>query len=137
MEEKKEKHYYPIFDRKGKASYFLDQDKIHIYSWEGRPVAMVDKGAVFTFKKKHLGWLDEGWLRDLSGKCVGFTEPGRGGPNPPKTRPPADPPAEKQGPPETPEIEEPTPLGAAILSTGTSRSTGPSGFSPKAIPSSR
>ena len=51
-------------------------------------------------------WLDQGWLRDLFGKCVGFTEPGAGGPNPPKARPPADPPAQKQEPPDKPEVEE-------------------------------
>jgi hypothetical protein len=106
MEEKKERLYYPVFNKKGKASYYLDGDKIHIYSWDGKAVAFVEKDAVFTFKKKHLGWLDQGWLRDPSGKCVGFTEPGRGGPNLPKARPPADPPAEKKEAPETPEIKQ-------------------------------
>ena len=107
MEQKKDnKHYHPIFDKKGKTSYYLDQDKVHIYSWEGEAVAFVEKGAVFSFKKKHLGWYDEGWLRDLDGKCIGCTEPGKGGPNPPRAKHPAEPPAEKKEPPEKPEITE-------------------------------
>jgi len=105
-EKKKERHYYPIFDKNGKAAYFLDKDKIHIYAWDGKPVAFVEKSCVFNFKKKHLGFYDEGWLRDLEGKCVGFAEPGRGGPNPPKARPPAEPPAEKKEPPDKPEIKK-------------------------------
>ena len=108
MEEdkKREKLYYPIFDRKGKAAYFLDKDKIHIYAWDGTPVAFVEKGTVFNFKKKHLGFYDEGWLRDQEGKCVGFAEPGRMGPLLPRTRAPAEPPAEKKDLPIKPELKD-------------------------------
>jgi hypothetical protein len=106
METKKDKlHYHPIHDRKGNAAFYLDQDKIHIYSWAGEPVGFVEKGAIFTFKAKFLGWYDEGWIRDQDGKCVGFTEPGKGGPNPPAARHP-DPPPDHQEPPEKPEIRE-------------------------------
>lgn len=109
MEQKKDKkHYHPVFNKKGKASFFIDQDMIHIYSWDGEPVAFVEKGGVWTFKKDHLGWYEEGWFRDEDGKCVGFIEIalGRGGPNPPKTKHPADQPADKKDMPDQPEIEE-------------------------------
>lgn len=105
MDDKKTRLYYPVFNKNGKAAYFLDKDKIHIYDWDGKPAAFVEKGAIFNFKKKHLGWYDEGWLRDPDGKCVGFAEPGKGGPNPPKTKT-ADPPADKKEPPDIPEIKE-------------------------------
>jgi len=105
-DKKDKKHYYPIFNKKGKAAYYLDQDKVHIYSWDGKPQAFVEKGAVWSFKQQHLGWYDEGWLRDLSGKCVGFSEAGKGGPNPPKTKPPSDPPADKKDQPEIPDIKD-------------------------------
>ena len=106
MKPEKGKNFYPIFDKHGKAAYFLDQDKIHIYAWDGAPVAFVEKGAVFSFKAGHLGWYDEGWLRDREGKCVGFVESGKGGPNPPKEKPHHVPPAEKKEPPEKPSIEQ-------------------------------
>lgn len=106
MKKDQGKSYYPIYNRKGKASYYVDGDKIHVYSWAGEPVAFLEHGAVFSFSPQHLGWLDEGWLRDPEGKCVGFTESGPGGPNPPKTRPPAEAPAEKKEPPEKPEVKD-------------------------------
>lgn len=106
MKKEKGKNYYPIYDKHGRSSYFLDLDKIHLYSWDGKPAAFVEKSAVFTFKGAHLGWYDEGWLRDPEGKCIGYAEPGKGGPNPPKMKPPESPPAEKQEPPEKPVIEK-------------------------------
>ncbi len=98
--------FYPIFNHKGKASFFLDQDKIHVYAWDGAPVAFIEKGAVISFAGEHTGWHDEGWFRDKDGKCVAFSEPGTGGPNLPKTKTPDEPPGEKQDPPEKPEIKE-------------------------------
>ena len=106
MKKEHGKNYYPIYNQKGKTSYFVDADKIHVYDWAGNPVAFIDRGAIMTFSLTHLGWLDEGWVRDKEGKCVGFTEGGPGGPNPPRTKPPADPPAEKKEPPEKPEVKE-------------------------------
>ena len=108
MAEKKDKKrdYYPFFNKKGRARYYLDGDKRHVYSWDGEPVAFVEKTAVFTFDQTHLGWYDDGWLRDVSGKCVGMVEPGgKTGPNPPKAKHP-DPPADKKEPPEVPEIKD-------------------------------
>ncbi len=109
MEPKKDKlHYHPIHDRKGKAAFYLDQDKIHIYSWAGEPMAFVEKGAIYTFKAKFLGWHDEGWIRDQDGKCVGFTEPGKGGPNPPAAKR-SDPPPDHKEAPEKPEVPDTPP----------------------------
>ena len=118
MPEKKDRDYYPLINKKGKANFFLDSDKIHIYSWEGEPVAFVEKGAVFTFDKKHLGFYEEGWLRDKNGKCVAMVEPaGPMGPNPPKTKH-REPPGEKKEAPPLPEIKElpPKPLKKAAWS---------------------
>jgi len=108
MPDKKDKKrgYSPFFNQKGKARYFLDGDGRHIYSWDGEPVAFVEKTAVYLFDKTHLGWYEDGWLRDPDGKCVGMVEPGgKTGPNPPKAKHP-DPPAEKKEPPEISEISE-------------------------------
>lgn len=105
MKPEKGKLYYPIVDKHGNAAYFLDQDKIHIYAWDGTPVAFVEKSAVFTFAGAHLGFYEAGWLRDLTGKCVGMAEAGRGGPNPPKAKH-HEAPAEKKEPPEKPKLED-------------------------------
>ncbi len=102
----KELNFYPVFNKSGRSGYYLDKDKTRIWSWEGKPVGFVEKGAIFNYKKQHKGFYLDGWVRDKEGKCVGFVEPGKGGPNPPKTRLPADPPAEKPEPPDIPEIEE-------------------------------
>ncbi len=104
--DKDTKNFYPVYNQKGKASFFLDQDKIHVYGWDGTPVVFIEKGAVINYRGEHMGWYDEGWFRDTSGKCVGFSELGKGGPNPPKTKTPEEPPAEKQEPPEKPEIKD-------------------------------
>jgi len=34
--------------------------------------------AVFGFNGKHLGWIEDGWVRDLNGGCVFFTENAHG-----------------------------------------------------------
>jgi len=108
MEDKKKKKldYNPFFNKSGKANFFLDGDDIHVFDWDGKPVAFVEREAVFTFKGAHLGWYGDGWLRDKNGKCVGMIEPGgKTGPSPPKARRP-DPPADKKEPPDKPEIKD-------------------------------
>ena len=106
MPDKKKLDYYPFHNKSGKANYYLDGDDIHIYSWEGDPVAFVERTAVFTFDKTHLGWYEGGWLRDKAGKCVGMIEPGgKTGPNPPKAKH-REAPAEKKEAPDKPEIED-------------------------------
>jgi len=108
MAERKElerREYYPLYNKKGKANFFLDEDKIHIYSWAGVPVAFVEKAGVYNYAKKHLGWYEDGWLRDAEGKCLAMAEPGgKSVPNPPRIKHPEAPGA-KQEPPERPVIE--------------------------------
>ena len=106
MDKKKRKNYNPIFNKQGKANYYLGPEMKTAYNWEGDPLAIVEKGAVMTFKGKHLGWFEDGWLRDMKGNCVGFCEPtGKGGPNPPKAKY-GDPPADKKEAPDRPEVGE-------------------------------
>ena len=106
MKEKKSRHldYQPVFNRQGKSLYVLDSDEIHIYSMAGEPVAFVDKEAVFNFSGKHLGWFEDGWLRDMDGKCVGFVESaGGGGPSKPKKKSQQPEPGPRKDPPPHPE----------------------------------
>ncbi len=58
-----------------------------IYLFNGKPVAYIDGNAVYGYNGKHLGWYDNGWIRDLSGCCVFFTKNASGfGPLKPLTR---------------------------------------------------
>ena len=50
------------------------EDNIHIYLYTGEPVAYFDRDAVYGFNGKQFGWFNNGWIRDLNGNCVFFTE---------------------------------------------------------------
>lgn len=45
-----------------------------IYLFSGQPVAFITDEAVYSYSGRQLGWYDNGWVRDLSGKCVFYTE---------------------------------------------------------------
>ena len=50
------------------------EDNIHIYLFTGEPVAYFDRDTVYGFNGKQFGWYYNGWIRDLNGYCVFFTE---------------------------------------------------------------
>jgi hypothetical protein len=68
-----------FYDRSG-APIAYCQDGEHIYLFSGRPVAYLSGDAVYTFSGKHIGWFEDGWVRDKQGNCVLFTAAAKGGP---------------------------------------------------------
>jgi hypothetical protein len=68
-----------LFDRSGQAVAY-SPDGEHIHLWDGKPVAFLHEGKVYAFSGRFIGWLDDGWLRDQSGRCVLFTPEATGGP---------------------------------------------------------
>ena len=62
-----------FYDRTGKPVAYTE-DGTHVYLFTGEPVAYFVEDAVYGFNGKHLGWLDKGWIRDLNGACVFFSE---------------------------------------------------------------
>jgi hypothetical protein len=68
-----------FYDNSGTAIAYL-ADERHIYTFSGKPVAYLDGEAVYSFSGEHIGWFEEGWVRDTKGKCVFFTESASGGP---------------------------------------------------------
>lgn len=56
------------------------EDGQHIYLFSGAPVAYLDGDAVYSFSGNHIGWFEDGWIRDLKGGCVLFTDGAQGGP---------------------------------------------------------
>ena len=66
-----------FYNEHGKAIAFSD-DNEHIYLFSGQPVAYIFEDAVYNFNGKQLGWLERGWVRDLNGCCVFFSENANG-----------------------------------------------------------
>lgn len=62
-----------FYDCHGQPTAYTENG-IDIYLFTGEPVAYLDRDAVYGFNGKHLGWFDNGWMRDLNGGCVFFTE---------------------------------------------------------------
>ncbi len=69
-----------LYDHKGQAIAYVDEDGESIYLYGGQPVAFLSDDSIFAYSGKHLGWLDHGWVRDHAGQCVFFTDEASGGP---------------------------------------------------------
>lgn len=68
-----------FYDRNGEAVAYT-QDGTHIYTFLGEPVAYLDGDSVYSFTGDHLGWFENGWIRDNFGGCVFYTQNAQGGP---------------------------------------------------------
>lgn len=66
-----------FYDCHGQPTAYTENG-IDIYLFTGEPVAYLDRDAVYGFNGRHLGWFDNGWMRDLNGGCVFFTEDASG-----------------------------------------------------------
>lgn len=64
-----------LFDSKGVATAYIAEDgEATIYLWRGEAVAYVHSDHVYGFNGLHLGWFDDGIVRDAKGECVGFVK---------------------------------------------------------------
>lgn len=67
-----------LFNLDGEAVAYIDADDedLTIYMWNGTPVAylVTDDGAfsIYGFNGQHLGWYEDGIVRDHEGYSVGF-----------------------------------------------------------------
>lgn len=61
----------------GQPTAYTEND-VDIYLFTGEPVAYLNGDAVYAFDGRHLGWFSKGWVRDLNGCCVFFTEDASG-----------------------------------------------------------
>ena len=66
-----------LYDAHGRPTAYSD-DGVSIYLFTGRPVAYIVGNAVFAFSGKHLGWWQNGWLRDPAGAISFFSESATG-----------------------------------------------------------
>ncbi len=67
-----------FYDRNGKPTAYTE-DGIHIFLFNGKPVAYLDGDSLFSFSGVHLGWFEDHWVRDHTGNCVFFTDDTSGG----------------------------------------------------------
>lgn len=68
-----------FYDLHGKPIAYLDDDGETIYLFTGEPVAYLPGDeTIYGFNGHHFGWLKNGWVRDLEGYCVFFTEEASG-----------------------------------------------------------
>lgn len=65
--------YMTFYDLYGKPIAYTDDDE-HIYLFGGEPVAYFSENKVYGYNGHHLGWFENGWIRDKKGECVFFTE---------------------------------------------------------------
>ena len=64
-----------LFNSNGQAVAYIDTDQDKsIYLWQGKPVAYLDGENIYGFNGKHLGWMDNGIVRDHDGNGVGFIQ---------------------------------------------------------------
>lgn len=68
-----------FYDRHGRATAYTE-DGENIYHFNGRPVAYIEADTIYSFSGIQLGWFEDGWIRNLKGECVFFTENAVGGP---------------------------------------------------------
>ena len=66
-----------FYDSSGRAIAYCDNNDV-IYTFGGIPAAYVYGDAVYSFNGKQLGWTADGWIRDLNGLCVFFSEQATG-----------------------------------------------------------
>ena len=62
-----------FYDRNGKPIAYTEDDE-YIFLFTGEPVAYIDRDAVYGYNGHQFGWFENGWIRDLNGYCVFFTE---------------------------------------------------------------
>jgi len=68
-----------FYDEDGSALAYTE-DFVHLYLFNGKPVVYFYNEKVYGFNGSHLGWFENGWIRDLKGKCVLFNLEASGGP---------------------------------------------------------
>lgn len=70
-----------FYDRGGNPiSYLSERDNETIFLFNGTPVAYIYDSSVYSFRGKHLGWYENGWIYDNNGYCIFFSQNASGGP---------------------------------------------------------
>lgn len=64
-----------LYDTNGNPiAYIAHSDDETIYLWDGKPVAYLCDDNIYGFNGNHLGWFEDGIVRDRDGYVVGFNK---------------------------------------------------------------
>lgn len=64
-----------LYDKTGMPVAYIDSiDQNTIYLWNGNPVCYLEHNKIYGFNGRHLGWYEDGIMRDLLGRRIGFTQ---------------------------------------------------------------
>jgi hypothetical protein len=66
-----------FYDLKGNAISYIDSNGL-IYLFNGQSVGYIENDTVYSIAGHHLGWFEEGWIRDLKGRRVFYTNSATG-----------------------------------------------------------
>ncbi len=69
-----------LYDSRGSATAYVDDDGTSIYLYNGSAVGWIDQVDVYAYTGRYLGWLQDGWFFDRSGNRAFFTDATKGGP---------------------------------------------------------
>ncbi|MEI6091958.1 MAG: 4-fold beta flower protein [bacterium] len=63
-----------LFDKDGTPVAYIDyNDESTIYFWDGTPISYLDEdNKIYGFNGKHLGWYEDGIIRNLTGEKNSF-----------------------------------------------------------------
>lgn len=75
-----------FFDKDGNPSWYIDKDKASVFSLEGHPIGYLYQDTLFSHKGEHIGFFKDGWIIDLEGRYLLFTEVSVNGPIKPQPR---------------------------------------------------
>jgi hypothetical protein len=68
-----------FYDRSGASVAYTD-DGEHIFHFTGKPLAYIHGRSIYSYSGSHLGWFENGLIRDQLGNTVFFSRGSRGGP---------------------------------------------------------
>ena len=70
---------YIFYNKRGSLIAYTEDD-CHVFKFTGEPLAYFNEDSVYTYEGKHLGFYQDGWIRNEDGMCVFFTKEAIGGP---------------------------------------------------------
>jgi hypothetical protein len=95
-----------FYDVQGHAVAY-STDTFHVYAFCGLLLGYLDGDSVYSFRGRHLGWWEDGWVFDHHGARALFTEAAVGGPPLPSKQ--ARPGRGFKDPPPTCDLQDPKP----------------------------
>ena len=64
-----------LYDLEGNPIAYIAYDNNTIYLWNGTPVAYLEPDStIYGYNGKHLGWFEQGVMRNLNGEWNGFNK---------------------------------------------------------------